>query len=640
MCGIAGFMDLERRSGSQELEALGRAMAATLNHRGPDAHGVWSDAEAGIVFGHTRLAIVDLSAAGAQPMVSSCGACVITYNGEIYNAAELKPELEASGRRFKGHSDTEVLVEAIAEWGLPATVERLIGMFAFAVWDRRTRRLSLVRDRLGIKSLYWGRQNGRLVFASELKALEVLPGWQPELNQDALAAFMRLAYVPSPHSIYRGIHKLEPGHIAVVDAGGNVETSAFWSLAEAVERGQASPFEFDDAEACDALETLLGDAVGRRLVADVPLGAFLSGGIDSSVVAAMMRAKSNAAVRTYSIGFKEQGFDEAPHARAVAAHLGTEHTELYVSPGEAQDVIPALPSIYDEPFADSSQLPTYLLSKLTREHVTVALSGDGGDELFAGYTRHRFARIASKVPAPVGRVLACGLGIAGPALWDKMFSALPARRRPWLGADKMYKAAGLFGAGGEQGYLSLVSAWDDPEAVVTGATEPKGPIFDPAIARALPDPLDRMQYLDTVTYLPDDILTKVDRASMAVALEARVPILDHRVVEFAWRLPSRFKMRFGKGKWLLRQLLYRHVPKHLVERPKSGFAVPIGAWLRGPLRPWAEELLSEERLSDGGLLNAAPIRARWQEHLEGRRNWHASLWNVLMFQAWRAPRGI
>jgi asparagine synthase (glutamine-hydrolysing) len=640
MCGIAGFMDLERRSGTQELEALGRAMAATLTHRGPDANGLWSDAEAGVVLGHTRLSIVDLSAAGAQPMASSCGACVITYNGELYNAGELRPELEARGRSFKGHSDTEVLVEAIAEWGMRATVERLIGMFAFALWDRRTRRLSLVRDRLGIKPLYWGRQNGRLVFASELKALEALPAWRPELNRDALAAYLRLAYVPAPHSIYRGIHKLEPGHVTTIVADGHVETSAFWSLEDAVERGKANPLDMGDAEACDALESLLGDAVGRRLIADVPLGAFLSGGIDSSVIAAMMRTRSNATVRTYSIGFKEEGFDEAPHARAVAVHLGTEHTELYVSPAEAQEVIPNLPSIYDEPFADSSQIPTYLLSKLTREHVTVALSGDGGDELFAGYTRHRFARVASKVPAPLGRVLACGLGVAGPALWDRLFRALPARRRPSLGTDKMHKAAALFSAGGEHGYRSLVSAWDAPEAIVRQADELKGPIFDAEIARALPDPLDRMQYLDTLTYLPDDILTKVDRASMAVALEVRVPILDHRIVEFAWQLPTRFKMRLGKGKWLLRQVLYRHMPKHLVERPKTGFAVPIGSWLRGPLRGWAEELLSEERLSEGGLLHPAPIRARWQQHLEGRRNWHASLWTVLMFQAWRAPRGI
>ena len=352
MCGIAGLLDLERRSGSQELEALGRAMAATLNHRGPDAHGVWSDAEAGVALGHTRLSIVDLSPAGAQPMVSSCGACVITYNGEIYNAGDLRPELEARGRRFRGHSDTEVLVEAIAEWGVKPTVERLIGMFAFALWDRRTRTLSLVRDRLGIKPLYFGRQNGRVIFASELKAFEALPNWRPELNRDALAAYLRLAYVPSPHSIYRGIEKLAPGHIATIDAQGKVETSSFWSVEQAAERGKGAPFNVSDREAIDTLELLLGDAVGRRLVADVPLGAFLSGGIDSSAIAAMMRMRSNAAVRTYSIGFMEEGFDEAPHARAVAAHLGTAHTELYVSPAEAREVIPDLATIYDEPFAE------------------------------------------------------------------------------------------------------------------------------------------------------------------------------------------------------------------------------------------------------------------------------------------------
>jgi asparagine synthase (glutamine-hydrolysing) len=640
MCGIAGFLDLERRSGSQELESLGRAMAATLNHRGPDAHGVWADPEAGVVLGHTRLSIVDLSPAGAQPMVSSCGICAISYNGEIYNARDLRPDLEARGRRFKGHSDTEILVEAIAEWGVRPTVERLIGMFAFAVWDRRDRTLSLVRDRLGIKPLYYGRQNGRVVFASELKAFEVLPSWRPELNRDALAAYLRLAYVPSPHSIYRGVGKLEPGHVATIDAEGKVETSAFWSLEKAAERGKSAQFHVSDREATDTLEMLLGDAVGRRLVADVPLGAFLSGGIDSSAVAAMMRMRSNAAVRTYSIGFKEEAFDEAPHARAIADHLGTEHTELYVSPVEAQQVIPDLPTIYDEPFADSSQVPTYLLSKLTREHVTVALSGDGGDELFAGYTRHSFARMASKMPVPIGRALACGLGVAGPALWERAFSLLPAERRPRLAVEKMHKAAAMFSAGDEDGYRSLVSAWEEPESLVNGGKEPKGAIFDPGVARALPDPLDRMQYLDTITYLPDDILTKVDRASMAVALEVRVPILDHRIVEFSWRLPARFKMRGGRGKWLLRQVLYRHVPRDLVERPKSGFAIPLGTWLRGPLRAWAEELLSEKRLAEGGLLNPAPIRARWAEHLESTRNWHASLWTALMFQAWRQPRGI
>jgi asparagine synthase (glutamine-hydrolysing) len=640
MCGIAGFLELERRSGTQALEAVAQAMAAKLAHRGPDARGIFVDADAGVALSHTRLSIVDLSPAGAQPMTSSCGRYVIAYNGEIYSGPELRPELKALGRRFRGHSDTEIIVEGIAAWGVRATVERLIGMFAFAVFDRKERRLSLVRDRLGIKPLYWGRQNGRVVFASELKAFEALPEWRPEIDHDALASYLRFAYVPSPHSIYRSIGKLAPGTGVSIEADGKAGLWTYWSLMDVATRGRAAPLDLGAGEATDVLESLLGDAVERRLVSDVPLGAFLSGGIDSSTVAAMMCARSNAAVRTYSIGFAEKGYDEAPHAKAVAAHLGTEHTELYVSPGEVEGVIPALPTIYDEPFADSSQVPTYLLSKLTREHVTVALSGDGGDELFAGYNRHRFARLLTGMPEAAGKALACGLSMVGPTLWERLFRLLPERQRVPHPSEKIFKAAAMLREGRQGAYRALVSAWQEPGALVRRGAELNGAVFDPSIAAKLPDALDRMQYLDAATYLPDDILTKVDRASMAVALEVRVPLLDHRVVELIWRLPSRLLMHRGKSKWLLRQVLYRHVPKHLVERPKMGFALPIGQWLRGPLRPWAEELLSEKRLAAGGLLDPAPILARWHEHLDRRRDWHQSLWTVLMFQAWREARGL
>jgi asparagine synthase (glutamine-hydrolysing) len=640
MCGIAGFLDIGRKLAPHALAANAASMGCALGHRGPDDRGVWTDAEAGVALAHTRLAIVDLSPMGAQPMVSSCGRFVISYNGEIYNSAELRDGLDAERRSLRGHSDTEILLELCAQDGVEATVPRLIGMFAFALWDRRSRTLALVRDRLGIKPLYWGRQGGRVLFASELSALEALPDFERRIDADAVAAYLRFAYVPAPQSIYAGIGKLAPGSILTIGPDGADRQARFWSLDDAVAKGRETPFGGSDGEAAEALDALLGDAVARRLVADVPVGAFLSGGVDSSTVAALMRAKSTGTVRTYSIGFSEKGFDEAPYARAVAEHLGTEHTEMRVSASDALGVIPDLSRIYDEPFADSSQIPTALLSRLTRRHVTVALSGDGGDELFAGYNRHRAAALLARTPRGLASAAAWALSLAGPAVWDRAFAAAPKRFRLTQPGDKIAKLAAALRAGPDAAYRSAVSQWPDPAAIARGGTERCGLMDDPRLASRVSEPAARMQYLDTLTYLPDDILTKVDRATMAVGLEARVPILDHRVVEFAWRLPMRMKLRGGETKWLLRRVLDRHAPRALFERPKAGLGIPLADWLRGPLRPWAEERLSEAALDAGGLVNPAPVRAAWEAHIAGRADHAHRLWAVLMLEDWRARRGL
>ena len=640
MCGIAGILEPSGGAGSGVPGEALTAMCDALRHRGPDGDGDWIDATNGIALGHRRLAIIDLTDAGAQPMVSSCGRFVISYNGEVYNAPELRSELEASGRRFKGHSDTEVIVEGCAAWGVEATVERLNGMFAFAAWDRDERVLTLVRDRLGIKPVYWARFGGLLIFGSELKALRAHPGWRPELNRDALAAYMRYSYVPSPLTIYRGVHKLGPGCILSARAGEEPRITPFWDLERIATDGQRDRFGGNEEEAADHLDTLLNDAVSRRMVSDVPLGAFLSGGIDSSLVVALMQVNSTRPVRTFTIGFSEKDYDEAGHAAAVASHLGTDHTELYVSPGHARDVIPRLPEMYDEPFADSSQIPTFLVSEMTRKDVTVALSGDGGDELFAGYTRYfqapTITSLLDGIPRPLLAMGAGAIRALPPSAWRALFMAVPRRWRPSQAGDKMHKLAAVMTEGSESFYQGLISHWTEPERIVLGSREPAGLFADPRVHELVPDFIERMQYLDTLTYLPDDILTKVDRASMAVSLEARVPLLDHRVVAFSWSLPPAMKVRDGVGKWLLRQVLYRYVPPELVDRPKMGFGVPIDAWLRGPLRDWAEELLDARRLKAEGILNPAPIRAKWSEHLSGKSNWQYLLWDVLMFQAWKA----
>jgi asparagine synthase (glutamine-hydrolysing) len=639
MCGIAGFLDPRRRSGDNELKSLAASMAGALRHRGPDDHGVWVDAEAGVAFGHTRLSIIDLSPAGAQPMTSACGRFALSYNGEIYNAGELRAELERVGHVFRGHSDTEVMVEGFAEWGVRPTVERLIGMFAFAVFDRSTRTLTLGRDRLGIKPLFWGRVNERIVFASELKALATLPDWTPEIDTQALASYLCTGYVPAPSSIYRGVEKLEPGTLIDITTAGEMHAQRYWSLLEVAENGKAAQLDVSETEARDRLEALLADAVTRRMVADVPLGVFLSGGIDSSTVTALMQANSAQPVRSFTIGFHEQGFDEARQAKDVAAHLGTDHTELYVTPEQAQRVVPKLPMIYDEPFADSSQIPTFLVSEMTRAHVTVALSGDGGDELFAGYTRYglglRIARALRLLPRPVAACVSRMIRAVPPASWDRLFDIVPKHVRPRLPGDKLQKLAGVLSDDALDYYRTLIAQWGDAWSLVKGAAQPEGLAFSEEVRRRFGDELSWMQYADSVTYLPDDILTKVDRASMAVSLEARVPLLDHRVVAFAWQLPAHLKMRGGQGKWLLRKVLHKHVPKTLVERPKMGFGVPIDSWLRGPLKDWASDLLDPAALGRAGLLDPRPIQEKWAEHQSGRRNWQHFLWNVLMFEAWR-----
>lgn len=634
MCGIAGLFDFNHHLSGADMRQQVAAMAETLLHRGPDQGGLWEDEAAGIALGHRRLSIQDLSPAGAQPMGSSDGRFVIVYNGEGYNAAELRADLAAGGTAFRGHSDTEVLVEGFAAWGVEETIKRFNGMFAFAAWDRRERQLILGRDRLGIKPLYWSIRDGRAAFASELKALRADTGWNPDLNHDAVAAFLRHNYIPAPHTIYRDVFKLEPGHLLTVAADGTCHDQAYWSARRAA---LTDTINIGEAEAINRLETLLADAVQRQMVSDVPLGAFLSGGIDSSVVVALMRA-GGAKVRTFSIGFAESEYDESHHAAEVARHLGTDHTELRFSERHLLDLVPRMAQVYDEPFSDSSQLPTLLLSQLARQHLTVALTGDGGDEVFAGYNRYfwgRKLRRLTAVPMALRSLAARALTAVPTWAWDRAFDLLPPHRRPPQPGDKLHKLATVLTLNDMGLYRRLVSHWEQPNQIVRSGSEPDGPLWDESWQRDFPNPVARMQALDTVTYLPDDILVKVDRASMAASLETRVPLLDHRVLEFAWTLPRPLLVRNGGGKWLLRQVLHRHVPPPLVDRPKMGFGIPIGQWLKGPLRPWAEDLLDPSRMEEAGVLYPAPIQRCWREHLSGQRNWQYPLWDVLMLEAWR-----
>ncbi len=638
MCGIAGF--LAPGPLGPEAPAIARAMGDALRHRGPDARAEWLDAEAGIALAHRRLAIVDLSEAGAQPMASACGRWWIAFNGEIYNHGALRAELDAAGRApaWRGHSDTETLLAAIAAWGLRGALERAVGMFAIALWDRHERTLALVRDRLGEKPLYWGLQRGVLLFGSELKALRAHPAFEARLDRGALGLLLRWGYVPAPWSIHEGIFKLPPGTVLTLRAGeAPGAPQPYWSVRDAALAGARDPLSLSDDEAVAELDRLLRQSIEGQRMADVPLGAFLSGGIDSSTTVAVMQSLSRTPVRTFTIGMPDAGLDESPHAAAVARHLGTQHTELLLTANDALALIPELPALYCEPFADASQIPTLLVSRLARREVTVSLSGDAGDELFCGYERYFWAQRIAGVPLALRRTMGAALGALPAEAWAALMSPfsplLPRALREGDRAERLRKLAAVLGARrDDEVYRRILEFWPDggqPVAAAQPAT-----VFSEA-PPALSPFESRMMLLDLQSYLPDDILVKVDRAAMSASLETRVPLLDHRIVEFALRLPLAQKVRGGQGKWVLRRVLDRYVPRALVERPKQGFGIPIHDWLRGPLRDWAETLLAESRLRDAGLIHPAPVRRLWREHLERRNDWGYRLWPVLMFEAWR-----
>lgn len=651
MCGIAGYLRPNDWQNAEKSKETLIQMAAAISSRGPDDFGVWQNETGSVGLAHRRLSVVDLSPAGHQPMISSSGRYVMVYNGEIYNHAEIRKELQNAGiaPAWRGNSDTESILAGFDTWGVQKTLQRCAGMFAFALWDREHSTLTLGRDRMGEKPLYYGWVDSpgglSLVFGSEIKSLKQYDEFAGRIDRGSLCLFLRHNYIPAPYSIYENVQKLEPGNTITFDRNSWVrspEPESYWSFASVARNGLANMSGASDQEIVDELESSLRKIVRQQMVADVPLGAFLSGGIDSSTVVALMQAEVGRPVKTFTIGFTESGFNEAVYAKEVADHLGTDHTELYLSSKDALSVIPKLSHIYDEPFSDSSQIPTLLVSQLARRDVTVSLSGDGGDELFCGYTRYTLAaRLWNRlqmIPQPLRKAMAAGIAAISPDAWDKIAGLVPikgsALRSMRIG-DRLHKASNVLSSQTIGNlYLGLVSHWQDPEDIVLNSKEHPTHLRGKSDAFQDFGAVERMMALDTVTYLPDDIMAKVDRAAMSVSLETRVPFLDHRLVEFAWTLPPRVKMRDGQGKWALRQVLYRHVPQSLIDRPKMGFGVPLAEWLRGPLKPWAEELLDPAALARDGYFDASKIREKWLEHCTGSRNWAYLLWDVLMFQAW------
>jgi asparagine synthase (glutamine-hydrolysing) len=646
MCGIAGFWDSSQANSSIELRSTIHRMTDSLYHRGPDDSGIWLSPEDGIALGHRRLSILDISPLGHQPMLSADERYIIVFNGEIYNFLELRKQLENTGHKFKGNSDTEVMLACFSQWGIQPAVQKFHGMFAFALWDKQEKRLHLGRDRAGEKPVYYGLVNNCLVFGSELKSITTFPGWKGKIDRNALSLYMRYCYVPDPHSIYQNIYKLSPGCILTINYNNILNLPIpehYWMAQTVAMSGKKQVFTGSDTEATNRLDKLLHHTISQQMLSDVPIGAFLSGGIDSSTIVAIMQSESNTPIKTFTIGFNDDIYNEAIYAKAVANHLNTSHTELYVSPEEISDVIPKLPHIYDEPFADSSQLPTFLVSQLARQHVTVSLSGDAGDELFGGYNRYVWApqiwKKIGNVPLSVRLALQNIILSLTPQAWNHIFKSLspiiPSKLRQVNPGDKLHKLANVLSTNSRSSlYRQLSSQWTNPEQIVLNSFESKTIMTNQEEWPDIDSYPEWMMCMDLLSYLPGDILTKIDRAAMSTSLETRVPFLDQNIIEFAWQLPLSMKIRNGESKWLLRQVLYKYVPRELIERPKMGFGIPISDLIRTSLRDWAEDLLSVTSLKSSGCLNDTLIRQKWEEHLSGKRNWQYHLWNILIFQSW------